>query len=255
MIILRLLLILVTVIAGAAALIFAQTSRSPDLNDPVARLAKQIQRGEAKLDYRANGWGYLSSLLESLDINIDSQVLVFSKTSFQLSKISPKTPRAIFFNDTTSVGSVQDGSVFELISLDPAQGLVYYTMDTLKTEQPRFERRFGECLNCHGPANGLVVSSVYPAPDGSPFVTGAFFGGIDHRTPFEDRWGGWYVSGTHGASRHLGNAVAPDPDHPFDLEQEGSQNLLTLKAKFDATKYLTPTSDIVALMTLEHQRT
>jgi hypothetical protein len=126
-------------------------------------------------------------------------------------------------------------------------------MDTVKSERPRFERRFGECLNCHGPANGLVVSSVYPSADGTPFVTGTFFEPIDHRSPLENRWGGWYVSGNHGTAHHLGNAIAPDPDHPFDLQQENTQNLTSLAMKFDTTKYLTSTSDIVALMTLEHQ--
>ena len=70
------------------------------------------------------------------------------------------------------MGSVQQGKVFELISMDPTQGLVYYTMETQKVDKPRFERRFSECLNCHGPSNGLVVSSVYPSEDGTPFVKG-----------------------------------------------------------------------------------
>src|SRR5262249_3257938 len=143
--------------------------------------------------------------------------------------------------------------VFEVISSDPSQGLVFYTIDTERAEKPHFERRFSECLNCHGPANGLVVSSVYPSKDGTPFVTGTFFEGIDHRTPLEDRWGGWYVSAHHGSIRHLGNAFAPDPDRPFDLETDGTQNLTDLSGKIDPTKYLAPTSDIVALMTLEHQ--
>ena len=223
------------------------------LNDPVTRLDRQLESGNIKLDYAADNWGYLPSLLKYFNINIDSQVLVFSKTSFQLTKISPKTPRALFFNDNVAIGSVQDGAVFELISLDPSQGIIYYTLDTKKTDTPRFERRFSECLNCHGPANGLVVSSVYPSVDGLPFVTGTFFEGIDHRTPLENRWGGWYVTGTHGSIHHMGNAVARNPDRPFDLEEEGTQNLKTLASKFDTTKYLTPTSDIVALMTLEHQ--
>jgi len=245
---------LLIVAAGASvAFLFGQASHVSDLKDPVSLLAKQIENGEAKLSYDSNRWGYLSDLLNHLDINIDSQVLVFSKTSFQLSKIGPKTPRAIYFNDSVAIGSVQDGSVFEIVSLDPSQGLVFYTMDTVKSERPRFERRFGECLNCHGPANGLVVSSVYPSADGTPFVTGTFFEPIDHRTPLENRWGGWYVSGTHGSAHHLGNAIAPDPDHPFDLEQENTQNLVSLAAKFDTTKYLSSSSDIVALMTLEHQ--
>jgi hypothetical protein len=243
----------VILLLGASTLIFGQTSPISTLNDPVARLAKQIDNGEVKLEYGADGWGYLTSLLKHLDIHVDSQVLVFSKTSFQLTKISPRTPRAIFFNDSAAVGSVQDGPYFELTAIDPSQGLIYYTLDTQKGEKPRFERRFTECLNCHGPANGLVVSSVYPSADGTPFVTGTFFEGIDQRSPLENRWGGWYVTGTHGSLRHLGNAYAPNPDRPFDLQQEGTQNLTSLASKIDTTKYLTGTSDIVALMTLEHQ--
>jgi hypothetical protein len=248
----RPLALLLALFAGAA-IVAGQTSQNAVLNDPVANLGRRIEHGDVKLDYATDGWGYLQSLLKQLDINVDSQILVFSKTSFQLTKISPQTPRALFFNDSVAVGSVQDGKVFELISSDPVQGLIYYTLDTQKTEKPRFERRFSECLNCHGPANGMVVSSVYPALDGTPFVTGTFFEGIDHRTPMEDRWGGWYVSGTHGALHHLGNAVARNPDRPFDLEQNGTQNLTSLDSKFDTSKYLVPTSDIVALMTLEHQ--
>jgi hypothetical protein len=247
------LILAVILLVGASTLILGQTSPISTLNDPVARLAKQIDNGEVKLEYSADGWGYLTSLLKHLDIHVDSQVLVFSKTSFQLTKISPKTPRAIFFNDSAAVGSVQDGPYFELTAIDPSQGLIYYTLDTQKGEKPRFERRFTECLNCHGPANGLVVSSVYPSADGTPFVTGTFFEGIDQRTPLENRWGGWYVTGTHGSLRHLGNAYAPNPDRPFDLQQEGTQNLTSLASKIDTTKYLTGTSDIVALMTLEHQ--
>ena len=52
---------------------------------------------------------------------------------------------------------------------------------------------------------------------------------------------------------HMGNAVAPDPDRPIDLEESGTQNLSSLSSKIDPSKYLTSTSDIVALMTIEHQ--
>ena len=223
--------IFLVILVAAAGMFEGQDSRpAASLNDPVTRLSRQIERGEASLEYRAENWGYLRSLLEHLDIHIDSQVLVFSKTSFQLSRISPRTPRALYFNDNAAVGAVQGGSVFELTSLDPAQGLIYYTMDTAKADKPRFERRFEECLNCHGPANGLIVSSVFPSPEGTPFVTGTFFGGIDHRTLLEDRWGGWYVSGTHGRAHHMGNAVAPNPERPFELEEKGTQNLTDLSS-------------------------
>jgi len=51
----------------------------------------------------------------------------------------------------------------------------------------------------------------------------------------------------------MGNAIARDADRPFDLDQKDTQNLTSLDSKFDTTKYLVPTSDIVGLMTLEHQ--
>jgi hypothetical protein len=231
----------------------ALQEQGPALKDPVALLAKRIERGEVKLDYSDGGWGYLPSLLNHLGVNVDSQILVFSKTSLQHAKIAPKTPRAIYFNDSVSVGYVQEGKLYEFTSLDPAQGLLFYTMDTQKAEAPRFERQTNECLICHAPAGGLVVTSVYPQTDGTPLVTGTFFEGMDHRTPIEDRWGGWYVSGNHGSMRHMGNAVAPNPDRPVDLEESGTQNLTSLASKFDPSKYLAPTSDIVALMTMEHQ--
>jgi hypothetical protein len=75
----------------------------------------------------------------------------------------------------------------------------------------------------------------------------------DHRTPFRDRWGGWYVTGTMGSERHMGNAVAHDSAHPRMLETENTQNLTGLGRRFDSSNYLAKTSDIVALMTLEHQ--
>src|SRR5579859_1966511 len=104
-------------------------------NDPVARLEKRLESGQAKLEY-SGSQGYLASVLHELGINIDSQVLVFSKTSIQLSKISPRTPRALYFNDEVSVGFVQGGDVLELTSLDPKQGVILYTLDTEKTDRP-----------------------------------------------------------------------------------------------------------------------
>src|SRR5689334_14470905 len=73
--------------------------------DPVALLQERIQKGEVKLEFQPK-FGYLPSVLKLLGINIDSQVLVFSKTSSQISHISPATPRAIYFNDAVSVGYV-----------------------------------------------------------------------------------------------------------------------------------------------------
>jgi len=223
------------------------------LDDPVTRLENQIERGVVKLDYRDGGLGYLPSLLTHLGINTDSQALVFSKTSFQANQISPRNPRAIYFTDDAAVGFVHGSQKLEVAGLDSRQGMVFYTLES--TGKPTFSRS-EVCLQCRqGPATsgvpGIFVSSVYPSSSGFPSSSGAIV--TDHRTPFEDRWGGWYVTGTHGDQHHRGNAVAPNPAAPEALETDGTQNPTSLIGKFSPAGYLSPVSDIVALMTLEHQ--
>jgi hypothetical protein len=230
-------------------------SRTPD--DPVARLQKRFDRGEVKLDYEPNHDGYLPGLLKALQVNQDSQMLVFSRTSFQAYRISTKAPRALYFNDSVAVGFVQGGDMMEFAALDPKQGVNFYTMDVRKSAAPSFVRRNDECIACHlipGTLNipGLVVSSVITTPEGLLRFPGAGLI-IDSRSPIENRWGGWYVTGITGDVPHRGNAVAPDPDHPDMLDLRDTQNLIDLSTRFDTTRYLAPTSDIVALMTLEHQ--
>jgi hypothetical protein len=228
------------------------------VSDSIALLEKQLESGKAKIDYAPNGSGYLPAILKLLDINIDSQVLVFSRTSIQNTHISPRTPRAIYFNDDTAVGFVQNGEVLELSAIDPRQGAVFYSLETEKNDRPEFARR-DDCLRCHQGAPtmgipGILVSSVHPITDaeareshGSAFIT-------DDRTSFGERWGGWYVTGMHGSEVHLGNnPELADPLNPGRAVKEGTQNVTSLAGFFDTSRYLAPTSDIVALMTLEHQ--
>src|SRR5579862_2566846 len=168
------------------------------VDDPVSRLAKKMEKGEAKLVFDPR-WGYLPSLLKNLGLNIDSQILVFSKTSFQAPRISPAKPRALYFNDTVAVGSVREGEVYEIAALDPKQGTIYYTLDVDKAAKPEFLRRDMACMQCHmSPATlnipGILVTSVYAAGDGMPYFR-ANASVTDDRTPFPDRWGGWYVTG------------------------------------------------------------
>ena len=215
-------------------------------DDPVARLDRQLASGAARLDYREGGLGYLPSLLERLQVNPDSQALVFSKTSFQSPRIGPRNPRAIYFNDSVAVGFVPGGDVMEVAALDPKQGVAFYTLETRRAETPRFARR-EVCLSCHhGPATlgvpGIFVGSVYPDSSGMPQRSAAII--TDHRTPFADRWGGWYVDAARGHPKDRSNSAASDPAEPQALEP---------LPRFQAAGYLTPHSDIVALMTLEHQ--
>jgi hypothetical protein len=225
------------------------------LTDRASRLAHELESGGIRLTSRADSSGYLASLLEHLDVAVDSQALVFSKTSFQAANVSPRNPRAIYFSDDVAVGFVRGGQGIEVAAIDPVAGAVFYRLDDSPSGTPRLTRQ-SECLTCHqGAATlgvpGLFVGSVFPNMMGTPSPSGAIV--TDHRTPFDERWGGWYVTGTHGEQRHRGNAVAENPAEPETLETEGTQNLTSLAGKFSPAGYLSATSDLVALMTFEHQ--
>ena len=224
-------------------------------DDPVARLADRLRHGTVKLESRNDGSGYLASLLDRLGIKIDSQALVFSKTSFQAPTISPSNPRAIYFSDDVAVGYVRGGDGLEVAATDPRQGVVFYTFNIDKSGEPSLIRR-DVCLKCHqGPATlgvpGVFVGSVIPNPLGTPQREGAII--TDQRTAFKDRWGGWYVNAKRGEQPDRANAVASNPAEPDVLDTEGKQNLTNLMGRFRPAGYLSTISDIVALMTFEHQ--
>jgi hypothetical protein len=53
--------------------------------------------------------------------------------------------------------------------------------------------------------------------------------------------------------RHMGNATAADRDRPENLDREIGANVIDLKPLVNVDPYLVPTSDLAALMVLEHQ--
>ncbi len=225
-------------------------------SDRVAALGKRLESGELKLDRDAKH-GYLPAVLKALQVPESSQTLVFSKTSFQLHKISPGRPRALYFNDDTYVGWVQGSDIIELGATDDKQGAVFYTLEPNSDDQPRVLRDQGQCLICHASSRtqgvpGFLVRSVYSTPAGR-FVTGTPTYITDHTSPFEERWGGWYVTGKHGAMRHLGNVLCVDENRPGWIDPEEGDNLSVLPDRVRPSSYLQPTSDLVALMVLEHQ--
>jgi hypothetical protein len=223
--------------------------------DRVAAVREAFAKRELAFDYEDH-FGHLRAVLKALDVPVSSQVLVFSKTSFQAPHIWPRLPRALYFNDEVTVGWVRGGDVVEIAVQDPRQGILFYTVDQEESPRPKIERR-GECLQCHYSWStlgvpGLLVRSVETDRNGSLLSpTGGYV--TDHRSPFRQRWGGWYVSGTHGAQRHMGNAFAPARTPGVKLDVEAGANVTDLKGHFDTGAYLTPHSDIVALMVLEHQ--
>lgn len=139
--------------------------------------------------------GYLASVLAALDVPVSSQTLVFSKTSLQQARISPRNPRALYFNDDVYIGYVRSGEVVEVSVADPALGAVFYTLSQSPVEAPRFIRESDDCLQCHGSSQtrgvpGHIVRSVYPDAGGQPIFSAGSHR-IDHTSPVKDRWGGW----------------------------------------------------------------
>jgi hypothetical protein len=222
---------------------------------PVAHLQKRIEQGQANLKYDPT-CGYLLSILDELNVPKSSQLLVFSKTSSQRERISPKTPRAIYFNHEVYLGWIPGSPTLELSCVDPKLGAVFYTMEQRETAKPRFTRN-DQCLECHTSSRtmgvpGYVVRSFVTDEDGVVDL-GHGISLVDHRTPIVARWGGWYVCGTHGSQIHLGNLFGPKAFERQKLEPNYLGTLAELSRFFDTSKYPRPTSDIVALMVLDHQ--
>ena len=202
------------------------------LDNPVTWLTTRLEEGRSSLPAPRDPLDHLASLLGELDIDPDTQTLVFSKTSFQKALISPRQPRAIYFNDDTVVAYVPGGDL-ELAVSDPAAGVAFYGVSSRGGDATGFMRTT-HCLECHYTPRtlgvpGLLVASVGVSDDGVPVTDQTV---TDHRTPFSRRWGGWFVDGVAPPSRA---PAAPSSDI------------------FDRNRYLRPWSDPVALMTLEHQ--
>jgi hypothetical protein len=256
--------VLLTFVAVAAALaeLSGSFSASPDdpaiqydtrpPNDPVAVLNRRIQAGEVQLRFEGPS-GYLRSVLGALQIPIESQLVVFSKTSLQAPIITPKNPRSLFFNDSVAAGWVKGEPFVELAAEDPQQGLIFYTLDQVETAKPVFQRQ-DQCLQCHESYSslgvpGTLLRSSFVAPDGQPLrQLGDYLN--DHRTPLEQRWGGWYVTGKRVPAGHLGNTLVT---YPGTTPPANAPSLVSLQEKFDTGPYLSPYSDVGALMVFDHQ--
>ncbi|MEK9501236.1 hypothetical protein [Gaopeijia maritima] len=236
-----------------------------DTSDPVARLEDRIAAGEHALAWDS-AQGYLKSLLASLDIPESSQTLVFSRTSLQTDRIAPWAPRALYFNDDVYIGWVQESPIIEIASVDPDLGVLFYTLEQKREGPPTFTRETTTCLICHesrsvtGGIPGLMVRSVLTDRLGYP-ITEVHEGATTDRTPLEERWGGWYLTGSHPTMAHAGNVMSEDLFH--EVSQKGryleefafrtDSGVPELSDRFYVEPYLTPHSDLVAIMVLTHQ--
>ena len=220
--------------------------------DAVTRLQARMASGELK--WTGGGKEIVRRLLLELGIPVESQLLVFSKTSFQREAIGPHRPRALYFSDSCYVGWVP-GGLIEICAIDPQLGPVFYSFDP-NAARPDFVRD-GNCMTCHGGMfvrgiPGVFTRSVYTDTTGEPLFR---FGSevVDFRTPFTNRWAGWYVTGRHGKSLHRGNVTAQDKDDRLVVDLKRGANTLHLSKFFSTESYLAEGSDIVALLVFEHQ--
>ena len=181
---------------------------SRPVEDAVVRLNERIEKGEIQLAFDAPPRGYLPAVLKALDVPVSSQTLVFSENSLQRAHISKATPRAIYFNDSIAIGWAKGADTVEATVFDATQGVHFYSMPQQNQEKPAFVRRDADCLQCHllpqtHGVPGLITMSVLPLSDDQNEYAQGW--PMDHRTPIEDRWGGWYVTGKQVPVRHLGN--------------------------------------------------
>jgi hypothetical protein len=222
--------------------------------DVVTTLQRELASRAATLAYDGRQ-GYLRALLARLEVPVESQVLLFSKTGIQHPFTDPEHPRALYFNDRVIVGYIPGAPVIEMAAHDPKQGVIFQTLkqETGVAQLSRPDR----CLACHLSANslevpGILVRSMFTDTTGRtrPQLGSSL---VDHRTPLDQRWGGWYVTGTHGSARHLGNTMVTDSMAPEAAVNEHTLNQTTLNARVETPAYPLPTSDIAALMVFDHQ--
>ena len=241
----------------------AYASTAP--TDAVSRLQRDLDEGRTTLEFDPKH-GYLPSVLSHLHVPVSSQGLVFSRTSLQVDHIAPWAPRAVYFNDDVYVGWVQGGPIMEVADADPKLGGVFYTLEQQPGEHPKFERQTSTCLQCHdsssitGGVPGFILRSVFPDRYGY-VITPIGEGPTTDRTPIDQRWGGWYVTGTLGGQPNMGNTFAPLLAHDVDnvkrtlaaAREASTGDVTDLKGRVSTKPYLSASSDAVALMVLAHQ--
>jgi len=222
--------------------------------DRVARWARQLAERRESLT-RDGRSGYLRPLLAALDIPVESQLLVFSKTGVQRDYTGPETPRALYFNDSVIVAYIPGAPAIEIAAHDPQQGVVFYTLDqNAATTMPT---RRTTCLACHVSAStlnvpGVITRSNFVARDGN-ILPQLGNHDVDHSTPHPDRWGGWLVTSEespppYSQRAHQGNIT-------FTLDGATSNEVFVkwIGSSPRERGYLLSSSDIVALLAFDHQ--
>ena len=194
----------------------------------------------------------LRSILKILEIPESSQVLVFSNTSLQLSKINPHNPRAIFFKDDLYLGYVPGGFI-EILAIDPERGVIPYEFDLPRDGNNKLSniRRSDRCMRCHATektfyAPGLLMGSVVPVHGGGTLDT-LNKKTPSHETPYPQKFGGWFVNSNSTFDQHWGNSFG------FITKGEIQKKIIIFPNQEITRNHLLHSSDPIALLVLEHQ--
>jgi hypothetical protein len=217
----------------------------------VTELNDRIRAGTVQLKFE-NRSGYLRSVLDALRVPVESQVATFAKNSFQADLIGRRNPRTLYFSDDAAVGWVRGADLLEIAVHDPKQGGIFYTLEQKPAATPELKRADG-CLACHLSWDtlgvpGFFFMSTLTVPDDPHTYASGF--SSDDRKNFDMRWGGWYVTGDIGSLVHMGNVPVSNTDKPA---RAAARTLKSLDSEIDGDGFPARTSDVVALMVLDHQ--
>ena len=176
----------------------SRTATAP-VSDPLAQLNERLQRGEVTLEQNGPS-GYLTSVLSAL--GCADGLAGAGLLQDQLPGVedqSDEPARDLLQRHGRRSGWVRGGPVLEFVAQDPKQGSIFYTLEQSQSGVPQFERN-DTCVMCHVSeatqnVPGMFVGSVFPSVNGTTMYGPAYT--TDHRSPFELRWGGWFVTGTH----------------------------------------------------------
>ncbi|MBT3668082.1 MAG: hypothetical protein HN548_11450 [Opitutae bacterium] len=219
--------------------------------DPFSKFFKNLENGNITLNFNSEK-EYLLSLFKELEISPYSQLLVYSTTSLQLSRISPSNPRAIYFGDDIYLGYVPGGQI-EIIGIDPELGAIPYIFNIPRKNDLKHPSiyRSKRCMNCHASqetkgAPGLLLSSVIPGPGGGS-IDAFRRGEFGHAVSYEKRFGGWHITGMNPFTNSWAN-------HTGIMQDGEIKKINNPPGKyFSWDKYPIGQSDALPHLVLEHQ--
>lgn len=216
--------------------------------DACSELVRRVEKKEIKLD-TASRLSLTKDLLKALNVPVSSQLLVFSGTASQGSRVNSKNPRALYFNDEVYVGMVPGGFV-EMIGIDPQFGPVWYSIEKFSPGDPPVALRQTDCFRCHNTGNGvpgMFTRYVIPNESGNGFDDFQNIGTDGHQLTFATRFAGYHVTSAAPLSYSREGFIT--------LSERGKPVMKHIKPgeRYDPKLHLSTTSDVVAHLVHAHQ--